>query len=458
MSQVEDLSRLKTNNSAAGVSTTSLGRRLSHAIGSRNTPIILAITLAVTLGSFWALILPFEWGDDERQHVDTIIHWTISTDLPVITQDGARFFRYPREAAFTYLAAPPLPYLPPAIAARLFNLTNYEDFIAIGRVWSILCIAAAVGMTSAIAADLARPSHRRQAALWAGTVIAFMPKMGEIAGYTNSDSTSIVAAAFVLWVAMRGHRSVWPKRWIVTLGLAVGLLGLTRYNAYVAALPALALTLHFWWKNDRTRIPPFLPVSLTALAVWAWWPVRNLVLYGEPTGVPTIYSELALRGRGGETLPHVFNLPNTLESLVTQTPFIHDLWASFWIGEKAGGDGPWIWIATAALVALMLARNRQAQSWTNIYPTRSMLLSLIVAVIIIGLASAQNSLTHDYQAKGRYLLPLLPLGTVLLAAHITNLPGWIRRPALIFGPLLSAALSVAYTVGFFVPVALLGYG
>jgi hypothetical protein len=154
----------------------------------------------------------------------------------------------------------------------------------------------------------------------------------------------------------------------------------------------------------------------------------------------------------------VFNLSNTLEHLVTQTPFIHDLWASFWIGEKAGGDGPWIWITTAALVALMLARNRQAQLSTSIYPTRSMLLSLIVAVIIVGLASAQSSLTYDYQAKGRYLLPLLPLGTALVAAHITNLPGWIRGPALLFGPLLIAALSMAYTVGFFVPAALLGYG
>ena len=94
-----------------------------------------------------------------------------------------------------------------------------------------------------------------------------MPKMGEIAGYTNSDSTSIVAAVFVLWVAMRGYRSAWPTRWTVTLGLALGILGLTRYNAYVAALPALALTLHFWWKNDRTRTPPLLPVTLTALSL-----------------------------------------------------------------------------------------------------------------------------------------------------------------------------------------------
>ncbi len=416
------------------------------------------MALAVALGIFWSLLLPFGWGDDERQHVDTIIHWTTSNDLPIITQDGDRFFRYPGEAAFTYLALPPLPYLPPAIAARLFNLTSYDAFIAVGRAWSILCIAAAVGMTSTIAAELARPSRRRQAALWAGTVLAFMPKMGEIAGYTNSDSTSIVAAVFVLWVAMRGYRSAWPTRWTVTLGLALGILGLTRYNAYVAALPALALTLHFWWKNDRTRTPPLLPVTLTALAVWAWWPVRNLVLYGEPTGVPTIYSELALRGRGGETLPHVFNLPNTLEHLVTQTPFIHDLWASFWIGEKAGGDGPWIWIITTVLVALMLTHNRQAQSWSSIYPTRSMFLSLIVAVIIIGLASAQNSLAYDYQAKGRYLLPLAPLGVALMAAHITTLPSWARSPALAFGPLLIAALSVAYTTGFFVPAALLGYG
>ena len=403
-------------------------------------------------------MLPFQWGDDERQHVDTIIHWTLSNDLPVITHDGAHFFRYPGEAAFTYLAVPPLPYLPPAIAARVFNITHYEDFIAIGRGWSILCIAAAVGLTSTIAADLACPSRRRQAGLWAGIIVAFMPKIGEIAGYANSDSASILAAAFVLWTAMRGYRAAWPTRWTVTLGIAIGILGLTRYNAYVAAFPALALALHVWRMDERTRIPPILPVSVTALAVWSWWPLRNLVLYGEPTGVPTIYSQLALRGRGGETLPHVFNLPNTIENLVTRTPFIHDLWTSFWLGEKAGGHGPWIWITTAALVMLVLARKRRTRPCSNFYPTRLMLLSLIVAVAVVCLASAQNSLTYDYQAKGRYLLPLLPLGTALMAAHITNLPGWIRSPALWAGPVLVASLSVAYTAGFFVPAVLLGYG
>ena len=263
---------------------------------------------------------------------------------------------------------------------------------------------------------------------------------------------AIAIAALVIWTALRAHRANWSARWAIALGLTLGALGLTRYNAYFAALPALALVLHGWWTGERRDWRAPLLVVAVALAVWGWWPVRNLVLYGEPTGVPTAYAQFV---PADLTMARWFDLPNTMTNLLLKTPWIYDTWQGVWVSRAATGASPWVWTITAALLIILAPWPRRQIECNFDAPLLLLALALIAAIVLNAVASAHQALTHEYQAQGRHFLPLAPLVAGLVAAKVTRLPGLMRRLALAFGPLLMAAFLLAYVTGYFVPAAIL---
>ncbi len=289
--------------------------------------------------------------------------------------------------------------------------------------------------------------------MWAAAVFAFTPKIGEIAGYFNYDSMAIALAALAMWTALRAHRTNWSARWAIALGLTLGAIGLTRYSAYFAALPALALVVHGWWTGGWRRAPvaPLL-IAATALAVWGWWPVRNLILYGEPTGIATIYAELV---PGDTTLEGILGIPNTVPNLLTKTPFISDTWRGVWGSRAEAAAGPWVWMITAGLCVVLFPWRRRERAYESSVPLRLLVLAFLAAVALNLVGLVNMSLTYNYTIQGRYLLGLAPLGAALLAVRVSRLPDSPRRAALAFGLLLMAAFLLAYVTGYFVPAAIL---
>ena len=69
-------------------------------------PVVLVALMTGLVGWTWALVLPFGWGDDELQHLDTVLYLRQNLALPILTENPEAFFRYPDRAAWTYLALP----------------------------------------------------------------------------------------------------------------------------------------------------------------------------------------------------------------------------------------------------------------------------------------------------------------------------------------------------------------
>ena len=427
-------------------------------LGARLVVLLAALTLTINLA--WALILPFGWGDDEPTHVRTYQYFARSLELPIITQDRGDVFFHEGGAIFSYVAYPPLPYLPTAATLRILDIDDQDASIAVGRAWSIVWVSVAVLAIYAATRRLVPGIRGPHAAFWAGAVAALLPKMGEIGGYANSDSMTIAAAAVLAWITIVAHQKGWTAWWSAGVAVSVVALLFTRYNAYFVVLPTVLFVAYSWATTRRPALRSLVLMTGIVLALWGWWPVRNLLLYGEPTAVATLYAGLAERNTSFPVVSDVFQVEATLAALVRQTPWVHDVWASIWLGEKAGGQGVWLWLITGIFLtvggysAWHRARSRIGTPASAVWPLG---VGLVLATVLTGFLGAYSVIEYGYQSKGRYLIPLIPLGVVLLSYAISTMPKRPRVIATLVMPIAAGGASIAYAVGFYTPVALLKY-
>ena len=121
--------------------------------------------------------------------------------------------------------------------------------------------------------------HRRLGlgAAWAGFVAVIVcPLILFMSCYGLSESLATFLTTLTLFCALREG---W--RWVAGAGAAYGLLQLTRIDGF-AILPAVALALWFGARNWKPFLRRSALFGAVALVVFAPWPIRNLVQFGEP--------------------------------------------------------------------------------------------------------------------------------------------------------------------------------
>ena len=100
----------------------------------------------------------------------------------------------------------------------------------------------------------------------------------------GNDVMVAFAGTLVLWLTLRQHQRgpTWQRA--VGLGAALGIAMLSKGNAIFLALPLGAATIF-----DR-RFWKFAPISVGLMILIAgWWYARNLVVYGELTGISLVF-------------------------------------------------------------------------------------------------------------------------------------------------------------------------
>ena len=94
--------------------------------------------------------------------------------------------------------------------------------------------------------------------------------------------------------------------WVHWLGVGVvlGLALLTKLSALaLVGLAGLVIVLLAWYRRSwRLAVRLALAVGAAALAVAGWWYVRNLILYGEPTGLTAMWEVVGRRKDFGTEL------------------------------------------------------------------------------------------------------------------------------------------------------------
>mgnify|MGYP001266302525 CR=1 FL=1 len=169
------------------------------------------------------------------------------------------------------------------------------------RLFSVLLGTATTYLTYRLAATL----YPRAPAigLLAAAFVAFNPMVLFIGASVNNDTLLMLLSTAALGLMVRDVQSDQPGlrgRQTLLLGVVLGLASLTKVSGLLLLpVAALAVTFSAWRARSwQTWLARGAILLLAAAAIAGWWYLRNLHLYGEPTGITTMAAIAGARPAG----------------------------------------------------------------------------------------------------------------------------------------------------------------
>nr|MBP7689420.1 DUF2142 domain-containing protein [Thermoflexales bacterium] len=414
------------------------GRSISNWFNIR---VIIAAYLI--LGAVYSVASPIFEGPDESNHFFVIQSIHETGRLPV--QDSATSTLYRQEGS-----QPPLYYLAGAMLISGIDVsaaseyvrsnpqvnigspgspnnknhyihTSREDFpyhdtplaVHLLRGLSIGLGLITISMTYALARLLF--PDRKSVALVAAMLVAFNPQFIYLSAAVNNDNAINALAACSLYLLARLWRG--DRSWRVLLALAVSLGlaviaklgGLILLGFSVVVIGYLAVKQRDWRWGGRS----VFVVGAAVAVIGGWWFIRNVQLYGDPTGLSAMLK--LLDGRTTEV---------TVAQMISELP---SLWFSFWgvfgwfnIQLPDWAFGIYAVVVVGALLSGGLALRRVREyDWRQLEPILA--LAGWVGLVFVGLIRYEMMLKAF---QGRLLFSAMPALAILLALGAMR---WLER-------------------------------
>jgi len=262
---------------------------------------------------------------------------------------------------------------------------------------------------------------RPELALAAAAVQAFTPMYVFVSGAVNNDNLLVLLSNLALLIMLRLLRQEelvagsLVRRYVL-LGIVLGLAALTKSNSLVLALlTALVVGIRAWRRRSWTEfLTGGLSTALPMFLLSGWWFVRNLILYGDPTGLNVFVEILGKR-----------DVPADLEQLWRERfSFAAGYWGNFgglnvpmagWVYDVLNGL---VLVAVIGLLVLLckwLLKTRGRWS-PELWP---IVICLLWGVGVIVLWGTWASTT--WSSQGRLIFAALPVWSMLLVLGLT---GW----------------------------------
>ena len=291
-------------------------------------------------GAIYSVVVPVFEAPDESHHFFVVVHLVDQRALPIQREET-------RGAWAQEGSQPPLYYLVGALLIGGIDLSEAEELLwrnpqanigdpaspgnknvyihppAQGFPWRGAVLAVHIlrglslflgAMTVLLAwhvATLAFPDRPLRPFVVAG-VGAFIPQFLFVTASVNNDNAITFLGTLTLYLLLRLLRAetsgetselASARRWAV-LGAVIGLALLAKLSAWVFLAPTAAVILLVSWhrRSFRTAWRAGLAVALPACLIAGWWYVRNIVLYGEPTGLTAMWEVVGRRVGFGQDL------------------------------------------------------------------------------------------------------------------------------------------------------------
>ena len=429
---------------------------------TRRWPLAAILVLFLLLGFAYSAVNPLHEATDELRHYRFVQHLIQRRSLPVqgegsgldCTVQGHHpplYYAAAALATFWIETGRDVCYAPPGNpfwAYRYWevgrdNKNQYlhgpdevfpwrGDALAahLARVVNLLFGALTVWLTWATARVIwpARP------ALAAGSAafVAFNPMFLYLAAAINNDVIAAAAGAAVIYACVRLLRDErglsW--RWGAILGALYGLALLSKFNLAAIIVVIEAAVTWVAWRRGQWRqwvVVNLLIVGVATLLA-GWWFGRNMLLYGEPTGI--------------ERLTELWGVRDPRDSFALAVSELPYAWTSLW-GRFGYGQIPlpaWMYAALFGVLLLAVAGyvvagvrryqvRRTSESASHLPPSplhpRSpaplLLLALNVAIFFAVLFN--YLLVSPAGPMGRFFFPALSSLAVLLFYGLSLLVG-----------------------------------
>lgn len=259
-------------------------------------------------------------------------------------------------------------------------------------------------------------------ALMTAGIMAFIPqRLAMMSGVNNDALAESLAGLVLLLTASYLTRETIGWRFALGMGVAAGLVLLTKTTVYyTAGIAGIAILLR-WWREKwawQIAVPQVLAYGITAVLLGSIWWIHSIDLYGgldflglerhDEVVVGQLRTDDYInRDLGGSNRLYIENL--------TRTTF-QSFWGQF--GWMAYPMQPRIYTALRVLVGVLLV-GTAIHAWQRRWPTqlsRSQLevLSLLaLSIFLVGLQFLIYNRTF-VQFQGRYLYPaLIPLALLM---------------------------------------------
>lgn len=389
---------------------------------------ILFVLLMAGIWILWAWILPFNEGPDEYMR---------SLIVKYMLEYGKIPTGYQKEIldplwGFTYAFRPILPQMAEAFlvwVGLLFTRNEFQLLFA-GRMASVLC-----GLVYLVyVRRVSRRLFERKSLQWLFTLLAVcMPGATFLFTYLNCDSMALMATAMIVFYLLKGREDAFSLSTCVKLAISLSVCVLSYYNAYGFLVASVLVFFGFFLEQDRQEKRNWrefwkkgLLILGIVLLLAGWWFVRNYVLYdGDFLGLRTqdLYAERyateSLKPSNRQTYQ---NMGRSMWDMLVHSDWVYCVAQSF-----IGVLGPlwymlnkWVYIGylvlflsgaagTAMRVSAWVRGLRKGQGQRKAADREQVFwhLGMLVTIAVPNLLNFWYSYATDYQAQGRYSMPML---------------------------------------------------
>ena len=395
----------------------------------------------------WARIQPLGVSPDETMRYKIADYIYQNGKLPVGDDPAVRDELW----GFSYAYYPVLSYMVSAVFMKLVSFITTSPFpLVMAARLANLCFGV---LTAFFVVRIGKRLFESYRAWLFAFFICFMPGTVFVFSYVNCDGLAILSTSIIVYAWVCALQEGWSYRNCSVLSVGLGLCGLSYYNAYGFVLCSIAFFgISLWMEAKKAgdyRI--FLKkgtfVCVFVLLLIGWWFIRNAILYDgdilarKASGLCAETYAVEELKPSKKVSPHSAGL--TLLQMLnegfanTTISWVELACRSFVgrFGHMSVAMQPWVennlldFIKAGCLLALFhpvqlfglkekgKLRLQGVFSWCM----------LAAALIPVGI-NIYYSYYQDYQAQGRYSLPMIiPLAYFMMTGYGNLLDGLVKK-------------------------------
>lgn len=243
----------------------------------------------------WMVIQPLNASPDELMRYDIVEYLVEHGTLPDGRDPEIRHELW----GISYAFNPILAYMIMAIPAKFVSL--FTDSSTAVLLAARLVNAVFGTIMAYLTLRIGEMLFRGRAKWMFASLVTFLPGLVFVHSYVNNDSMALLSVTWIVYTWIRSMKEGWSVKICVHLACAISLCGLSYYNAYGYALCSILffVTTVLLFRDTKMDIKFLLSrgalITAIVLVLIGWWFVRNAIIYdGDFMGRNTssLYAEM----------------------------------------------------------------------------------------------------------------------------------------------------------------------
>lgn len=376
------------------------------------------IIVAAFFGWFliWSLILPYNSGPDEFMRYDVVKYIYQFRDLP---RGDDPILCTANSWGVSYAYSPYLAYLIGACFMYVAALVGHTGFAMfhVARLVSVLSSTITIIFLIKISKEM---NFKNKYIL--PVLVGLLPEFTFISAYVNNDSLAIMSVSVIVYAWLVGLKSKWNYKSCIYLLIGMAICVAAYYNCYGYLLLSVIgfIGSYIYWSIQQKKLSLFKDMLIKGIAltigtctISGWWFVRNYIIYNGDILGSSVSRTAAIKYAIAELNPL------NKQSLKEQGVSLYEmLFGRGWIVGSAksfvacfGYLQFWIkdYMYKVVGIVLFIGLVLKIISVFKKHEKRLLFFDmlLVVASVIVVSLSVIYSYTSDYQAQGRYVLPMV---------------------------------------------------